>query len=118
MKNSNLRVWSCKIGPIENPDMPGNPWADAPMRNAVSQTFYAVTGTTAKACFSNWSDTFNAFQLAELENKLPNLADILIDQIFNLEEISNYGFSQETKNRLGEIILELKKLALKEKLIS
>lgn len=59
-------VWSCKIGPLPVDSLPKG--ADAPMRKAVEEAFYTLTGQYAEACFSGWGDKFTASERSIVNN--------------------------------------------------
>ena len=46
------KAWSCKIGVMGEVDLPTG--ADAPMRRAVEEAFFALTGKHAEFNFSGW----------------------------------------------------------------
>lgn len=56
-------VWTCKIGSLGQLDIPGG--ADLPMRQAIKQAFYDLTGKDADICFSGWNG-----DLTEIEEKM------------------------------------------------
>lgn len=47
------RIWECKIGEADLSRLPDG--ADAPMRNAVQEAYYKLTGKGADFCFSGWA---------------------------------------------------------------
>ena len=59
------KAWSCKIGAFGGLDLP--PGCDAPMRRAVEDAFFAITGQHAEFNFSGWGA-----QLDEVECEVAN----------------------------------------------
>lgn len=63
-------IWDCKIGTREAVSLP--PGCDAPMRQAVQQAFWNITGVNAEFNFSGWSAKLTEDELAVVENRLPS----------------------------------------------
>ena len=57
MKN---KIWTCKIG------------ADYPMRLAIKEVYYKLTGQGLQFIFSGWRAELEEIERAVVENKLPN----------------------------------------------
>ena len=47
-----MKTWTCKIGEIEKEALPDE--ADLPMREAVQEAYFKITGKRPKFCFSGW----------------------------------------------------------------
>lgn len=48
------KLWSCKIGEIDAALLPDG--ADAPLRRAVREAYYQLTGVEPQFVFSGWGD--------------------------------------------------------------
>ena len=64
MKN---KIWWCKVG--ETASVPIA--ADPPMREAVENAYYAITGEWPKFIFSGWGGELTEGERAVVENRLP-----------------------------------------------
>jgi len=64
-----MRIWHCKIGECEDGDLlgPNGEYrgCDWPMRRAIQEAYFEVTGKAPKFCFSGW-----AGELTEVERKV------------------------------------------------
>lgn len=49
-----MKMWTCKIGRIDNPRIPDG--ADTPMREAIARAFKEITGKEANFIFSGWGN--------------------------------------------------------------
>lgn len=67
-----MQVWSCKIGevPVDVLRRFGN-GADAPLRRAVQEAFFLVTGVQAEFIFSGWNAELDKFE-REVVNRRKN----------------------------------------------
>lgn len=63
------RVWTCKIGVMGDLALPFG--ADAPLRNAVADAFYRLTGIHAEFNFSGWGGSLDENELAVVQDRLP-----------------------------------------------
>lgn len=54
--DSKREAWECKIGDLAGVEIP--PGGDAPMRQAVEEAYFALTGKFAQANFSGWGGKF------------------------------------------------------------
>lgn len=55
------KAWQCKIGIMGDAVLP--PSADAPMRRAVEDAFFAITGKHAEFNFSGWGAKLDKYEL-------------------------------------------------------
>lgn len=46
------RIWDCKIGIVGDCNLPDG--ADLPMRQAIKEAFYNITGIDCDFCLSGW----------------------------------------------------------------
>lgn len=67
-------IWQCKIGGLtgEIPD-----GGDLPMRQAIKQAYYDLTGKEAEFCFSGWSA-----ELTDSERSV--VTNYLHEEVFNV----------------------------------
>ncbi len=59
------QVWSCKIGIKGDCDLPGG--CDLPMRQAIKQAFFEITGIDADFCFSGWNSNLDPVEAEVVE---------------------------------------------------
>jgi hypothetical protein len=52
MADGTMKIWECKIGGIDLPNLPSG--ADGPMRNAIEKAYYDLTGKYPDFNFSGW----------------------------------------------------------------
>lgn len=64
-----MKLWTCKIGTTGTLDLP--PAADGPMREAIAQAYFDLTGEHADFIFSGWGDPLPEHELAVVEDRLP-----------------------------------------------
>lgn len=64
MNDTKYKCWECKIGP-QPYDLPMG--SDSPMRKAVEQAYFKLTGKHPEWCFSGWSSDLNEFEKMSLE---------------------------------------------------
>ena len=64
----------CKIGEAAIDKIP--PGGDTPMRHAVEQAYYNITGEEASGCFSGWGGEFTAHERAVINNVPAAFKDI------------------------------------------
>jgi hypothetical protein len=57
------KVWTCKIGESDAAKLP--PGADAPMRQAIKDAYFQLTGEWPTFCFSGWGG-----ELTEVERQI------------------------------------------------
>ena len=60
------KVWGCKIGGKLIDDLPAG--SDAPMRKAVQNAFFEITGEDNDFCFSGWSSRLDKFERSVVSN--------------------------------------------------
>ena len=70
LKRNEKDVWACKIGFTDGNTLPSA--ADVPMRVAVEEAFFKLTGRYPDFIFSGWGETLTEGELAVLENHLPS----------------------------------------------
>lgn len=59
------KVWQCRIGgPVVVPD-----GGDAPLRQAVEETFMKMFGEEAVACFSGWGEKWTELEISVIRNE-------------------------------------------------
>lgn len=63
-----MKTWECKIGEVDGEALP--PGADWPMRRAVQEAYFRLTGKEAAFCFSGWGA-----ELTEVERENVNEQD-------------------------------------------
>lgn len=51
------KTWACKIGVKGDLQLP--PGSDLPMRQAIKEAFYKLTGVDHDFCFSGWAAELN-----------------------------------------------------------
>lgn len=68
-RNQTDECWTCKIGDVRRSDLPDG--SDLPMRNAVWNAFYSLTGRKPRAIFSGWGKRWRETELAVIENRMP-----------------------------------------------
>ena len=61
------RVWDCKVGVLGELELPGG--ADGPMRHAVEDAFFKVTGRHAHFMFSGWGGKLDEEELAVIDER-------------------------------------------------
>lgn len=66
---SKERIWFCKIGGMAA-DLPEG--ADLPMRKAIKQAYYEITGFEAEFLFSGWGADLTEPERAAHEDRMPN----------------------------------------------
>lgn len=66
------KIWYCKIGTLtELPkELPNG--ADWPMRQAIRDAFFLLTGAEPDFIFSGWAGQLDETELAVVENREPN----------------------------------------------
>lgn len=108
-------VWSCKIGPVDRSELP--PGADLPLRKAVEKGCLDLLGNTPVTIFSGWGGTFTRGEEASYFGDLtPREIDLFTDCLDDLEVYGGNAFSGKNKDRIKELILELRKTVMHEKL--
>jgi hypothetical protein len=65
-----MKIWDCKIGEVDEGDVPRG--GDGPMRKAVQDAYFELTGKKALFCFSGWGAELTAYQRAAYENREPH----------------------------------------------
>jgi hypothetical protein len=70
---STRTTWTCRIGILAGVEVPDG--GDAPMRAAVEEAFYKVTGQHAEACFSGWGDEFTEGEKAVITGDYSTLVE-------------------------------------------
>jgi hypothetical protein len=70
---STRTTWTCRIGSLAGVEVPDG--GDAPMRAAVEEAFYKVTGQHAEACFSGWGDEFTEGEKAVITGDYSTLVE-------------------------------------------
>jgi hypothetical protein len=55
------KVWQCKIGVLG--ELPLPPGADGPMRRAVEEAFFSITGQHATFNFSGWAAQLDPYEM-------------------------------------------------------
>lgn len=83
-----MKIWTCKIGEVES--VQGG--SDYPMRRAVEEAYFKITGTYPTFIFSGWGGKLTELERAIVENRLPREAA--------LTELS--AINQELSKELGE----------------
>jgi hypothetical protein len=63
------RVWSCKIGGVDTEALP--PGADWPLRQAVKEAYFKLTGKESDFCFSGWGAELTEDEAAVAERLAP-----------------------------------------------
>ena len=48
----NKKIWACKIGEVDASKLP--PGADLPMRQAIKEAYFRITGEYPQFLFSGW----------------------------------------------------------------
>ena len=61
-------MWSCKIGRIDNPNVPDG--ADLPMREAVARAYKELTGKEPNFIFSGWGSKLTETELEVIANQI------------------------------------------------
>lgn len=61
------KVWQCKIGVMGGLDLP--PGADGPMRRAVEDAFFQLTGRHAEFNFSGWGEQLDKYEMEVVRPK-------------------------------------------------
>lgn len=61
------QVWYCKVGIKGDVQLPGG--ADFPMRQAIKEAFFQVTGVEADFCFSGWNAPLTDIEESIVETK-------------------------------------------------
>lgn len=108
-------VWSCKIGPVDRSELP--PGADWPLRRAIEKGCLDLLGDTPVTIFSGWGETFTRDEEAShFGDPIPSEIDFFTDCLDDLEVYGDNAFSGENKGRIKELILELRKTVIHEKL--
>lgn len=64
------KIWWCKVGEAEDVGSVTGP--DLPMRAAVSDAYFALTGQRPDFIFSGWHGQLDESQRAVVEDRLPN----------------------------------------------
>lgn len=67
------KVWSCKIGSLSEFDLPKG--SDLPMRKAVENAYFELTGKYPDGLFSGWGDEFSKEEVACITNDYDILDD-------------------------------------------
>lgn len=62
-------IWDCKIGEVDRDLLPLG--GDAPMRQAVAEAYYRLTGKTPDFIFSGWGGELTEGERAVVENRDP-----------------------------------------------
>lgn len=65
-----MKIWDCKIGEIDPNLLPKG--ADWPMRRAVEEAYYELTGEWPKFIFSGWGAELDEYERAVVEDRPPN----------------------------------------------
>jgi hypothetical protein len=61
-------IWKCKIGCDEVLELPDG--CDRPMRRAVQDAYFEITGKHAVFTFSGWNEELTSIEKAIVEDKL------------------------------------------------
>lgn len=64
-----MKTWFCKIGETDGRSLPDG--ADAPMRKAVREAYFALTGEEDVFLFSGWGAELTEEERAVVENRDP-----------------------------------------------
>lgn len=62
-----MKVWECKIGDLKDFELPNG--ADFPLRMAVKNAYYNLTGIDAQFCFSGWGSKLDELELSVVEKQ-------------------------------------------------
>ena len=54
------RIWTCTIGEADDAKVPGG--ADAPMRQAIADAYFKLTGERPQFIFSGWAGELSTIQ--------------------------------------------------------
>ncbi len=54
------QIWECKIGAVDLAKLPSG--SDFPMRQAVKQAYFEITGEWPEFCFSGWNGGLDPIQ--------------------------------------------------------
>lgn len=60
-----MKIWTCKIGEVDESKLPKG--SDAPMRNAVREEYFKLTGEYPKFIFSGWDGALTPGERAVVE---------------------------------------------------
>ena len=71
-----MKIWECKIG--EEHDVPYG--ADFPMRQAVKDAYFKLTGREPEFCFSGWGAELDEVERQVVENKQKEAPDTRIPE--------------------------------------
>lgn len=83
-------VWSCTAGFLKDVAV-DHTHADAPMRKAVEDAMFVLTGEYPEFVFSGWSAELSEPQLAVLENRLP--VNPTVDEALSQGESWSHGLA-------------------------
>ena len=72
-------LWTCKIGGVDRIDIPKG--ADSPMREAVSEEYYRLTGSYPDFIFSGWGGQLREVERAAHEKRMPNDRVLLAERM-------------------------------------
>lgn len=61
----NKAIWTCKIGEVEREKLPKG--SDAPMRHAVQEAYFKLTGEECKFTFSGWRGEIDEYERYAVE---------------------------------------------------
>lgn len=65
------KVWTCKIGEVNNDRLPGGGLGDKAMRDAVEAAYMGLTGEEPTFTFSGWGGRLSEAERAVVEDRLP-----------------------------------------------
>jgi hypothetical protein len=60
------KIWSCQIGEVSDSLIPDG--GDSPMRVAVQEAYFRLTGQLPTFCFSGWGDELDSVRRGIVEN--------------------------------------------------
>ena len=64
------KVWSCKIGEVDDSRVPAG--GDFPMRQAVAAAYVALTGLAPDFIFSGWGGELDEFEREVVDQRQPS----------------------------------------------
>jgi hypothetical protein len=86
-----MKIWECKIGEVDAAKLPSG--ADLPMRQAVSDAYFNITGERPEFIFSGWGGELDEVERHVVDNKQvhPATEQAPVDAVLKEASIHDMG---------------------------
>lgn len=69
------RIWECKIGETDSPEIGAGKGMDLPMREAIAEAYERITGEQPTFIFSGWGGQLTISERCVVEDREPTDAE-------------------------------------------